>query len=136
MMKIISRHAGAGKVLIQLIIHRSNLTLIVEDNGKGFQLEEALQAPSLGLKNIQARVDYLNGQLNIDSVPGEGTAITIELPSFSQGWLLALLSNFFFLSALFFISVFYLHPEPEKLSYEHRSRPRWQYPPGRAGNHH
>ncbi len=54
----------------------NNLTITVEDNGKGFDKSTVRQGA--GLKNIHSRVDYLKGQLDIQSVPGNGTSIHIE----------------------------------------------------------
>jgi signal transduction histidine kinase len=54
----------------------NNLTITVEDNGKGFNTEAVLQGA--GLKNIRSRVDYLKGQLDIQSAPGKGTSVHID----------------------------------------------------------
>ena len=49
---------------------------MTEDNGKGIASNET---DGIGLKNIQSRVNYLNGQLRIDSGPG-GTTVMIQVP--------------------------------------------------------
>lgn len=77
----ISKHAGATKVFIQLLQHGNELSLIVEDDGKGFDLNQASgRSASLGLKNIESRVRFLEGSWDIDSVPGEGTTVMIRIP--------------------------------------------------------
>ncbi|GJM35937.1 MAG: hypothetical protein DHS20C18_49380 [Saprospiraceae bacterium] len=76
----ILKHAEAKQILIQLIQHQNEITLIVEDDGKGFDLKAAYQKKSLGLKSIESRVKYLRGTLDIDSVIGEGTTVTVNVP--------------------------------------------------------
>lgn len=78
----IIKHAHASEVGIQFIKHDSDLTILIEDNGLGFDVEKKLNDPDggIGLKNIQSRIDFLNGQVHFDSYPGKGTTITIEIP--------------------------------------------------------
>jgi two-component system NarL family sensor kinase len=72
------KHSGATIILVQVMKHDNNLTITVEDNGKGFNIEEVLLMKGTGLKNIQSRVDYLKGQLDIKSTPGKGTSVHID----------------------------------------------------------
>ena len=51
--------------------------MIYEDNGVGFKKEEITSG--MGLKNIENRVDKLNGELTIDSRSGKGSAFIIEI---------------------------------------------------------
>ena len=74
------KHAKAQQVLLQLICHQDQLVITVEDDGQGFDPEAAQQQRSLGLKSIDSRVRYLQGEWEIDTVQGEGTTITIRLP--------------------------------------------------------
>lgn len=76
----ILKHAQASQVLLQLIVHGNELHITVEDNGKGFVYEEAYQQKSLGMKSLTSRVQYLKGTWDVDSVAGEGTALTFCLP--------------------------------------------------------
>lgn len=76
----ILKHAEATHVLIQLLVHEDQLHMTVEDNGKGFEFENALHQKSVGLKSFDSRVQYLKGTWNVDSVPGEGTTITFNIP--------------------------------------------------------
>ena len=75
----IIRHAEATKVSIELIKHDNELILMVEDNGKGFDIEN-VENQGIGLKNIATRVEYLNGYVNFDSSLGHGTSVVIEIP--------------------------------------------------------
>jgi signal transduction histidine kinase len=70
------KHSGAAVILAQVMRQENNLTITVEDNGKGFNQDEVLQGA--GLKNIRSRVDYLKGQLDIQTAPGKGTSVHID----------------------------------------------------------
>lgn len=74
------KHAEATEVTLQLSQNATTLFVTVEDNGKGFDLEKALAQKGHGLSNLQSRVEALNGELEIDARPKEGTSIQIQLP--------------------------------------------------------
>src|SRR5207253_6664015 len=76
----IIRHSKASHVNLQLIRHENEITVMIEDNGVGFDASKINDFEGIGLKNIQSRVAYLNGTVNFDSVPGRGTTTTIEIP--------------------------------------------------------
>lgn len=78
----IIKHSRASTVGIQFIKHETELTVLVEDDGVGFNVSEQLnrEDAGIGLKNIQSRIEYLNGEVYFDSFPGKGTTITIEIP--------------------------------------------------------
>jgi signal transduction histidine kinase len=58
------------------------IVMVFADNGKGFNAEKILQSDtsSLGLKSIQSRVNFLSGEVEIESHPGEGVKYIIQLP--------------------------------------------------------
>jgi len=72
------KHASAKKVVVQVTQESGQLTLTVEDDGKGFDVEALKTAKGIGWKNIHSRLDYHNGRLNIQSAPEQGTSIFIE----------------------------------------------------------
>lgn len=72
------KHAEASRVLVQLIREDDRISLTVEDDGKGFDPEREDFCGGAGLYNIRARADYLNGSVDIHSIPGEGTSVTVE----------------------------------------------------------
>ncbi len=72
------KHANATTILAQVIRRENNLTITVEDNGKGFDTTQLDQMRTAGLRNIQSRVNYLHGQIDIQSVPGKGTSVHID----------------------------------------------------------
>jgi signal transduction histidine kinase len=73
------RHAEANKLLIQLSQHNGTLSLVVEDNGKGFADTPGLTY-GLGIESVSSRVAFLNGSMDIDSSSEKGTSVTIEFP--------------------------------------------------------
>ena len=72
------KHADASEVLVQLMRHEKTLNITIEDNGRGFNVNEVDSKRSDGLNNVRSRVDYLKGELDIQSNPGAGTSIHIE----------------------------------------------------------
>ncbi|HEV8513419.1 MAG TPA: sensor histidine kinase [Cyclobacteriaceae bacterium] len=74
------RHAAATELIIQLHYESNSVTLTIQDNGKGFDAEILKHTRGSGWPNIRSRVEYLNGALDIDTKPGEGSAITIRIP--------------------------------------------------------
>lgn len=75
----IMKHAGASEAGIQLIGKGNNLTIMIEDNGKGFDSKNILSGR--GQRNMRARTNWLNGNFHLDSTPGHGTTICIDIPN-------------------------------------------------------
>lgn len=75
----IVKHAGATQASITLREEADFIIIQGEDNGKGFNPSQVKSA-GLGLKTIHDRVQLLNGTMEIDSSPDQGTLITIYLP--------------------------------------------------------
>jgi two-component system NarL family sensor kinase len=74
----IMKHATATEAMVQLIKEEGRLSIIVEDNGKGFDTALPENNKGAGLTSIRSRVDYLKGRLEIHSEPGKGTLVNIE----------------------------------------------------------
>lgn len=73
------RHAEATTVNIQLVQQRDRLALTVHDDGKGFDVEKVrATSDGRGLANIANRAAACGGSMDILSVPGQGTEITVE----------------------------------------------------------
>lgn len=70
------KHSEAKNILVQCTLENGLLLIDVEDNGKGFNLFE--NSNNLGLRNIEKRVQMLNGTIRKESVEGAGTNINIE----------------------------------------------------------
>lgn len=71
------KHSEATKVKINLIQHVDSLSLEVSDNGKGIVSEKLENAFSLGLLGMQERARLIDGELEIESQPGQGTYIKL-----------------------------------------------------------
>jgi two-component system, NarL family, sensor histidine kinase UhpB len=80
----IAKHAQADRVEISLVKRDSRIYASIQDNGKGFDLDRVLHLESpergFGIVGIQERVSLLGGQMDIQSRPGFGTLIHIEIP--------------------------------------------------------
>ena len=74
----IIKHAHATEAIIQFIRDDSRLSVIVEDNGRGFNTLEADEQNHSGIDTIKSRVDYLNGKMSIDSQQNVGTTIMMD----------------------------------------------------------
>jgi signal transduction histidine kinase len=74
------KHSNANSLDISLIKDQEGISATIEDNGKGFHVSKTEQGDGIGLKNIQTRVNYLKGTLDVDSAPGRGTLIAIHVP--------------------------------------------------------
>ncbi|WP_087972561.1 sensor histidine kinase [Oceanobacillus rekensis] len=73
------KHGKASLIQVKLEICGSNLTMVIKDNGKGFDMN-IKKDKSFGLIGMRERVEMLDGQLNIKSSLGKGTAIIIKVP--------------------------------------------------------
>jgi len=76
-MSNIIRHSGANQVTIQLHRQETELVLMVEDNGIGF--DPTVVSGNAGLQNMRSRVAYINGTFELDSSPERGTTISVEV---------------------------------------------------------
>jgi signal transduction histidine kinase len=76
------RHANAQKILVQVNAQQEErmLSVTVEDNGNGFDTNLLQDAQGIGWSNIQNRVDFLNGKIDLNSEPDKGTSVLIEIP--------------------------------------------------------
>ncbi|BAY30169.1 integral membrane sensor signal transduction histidine kinase [Nostoc carneum NIES-2107] len=74
----ICKYAEATKVEINLTHTSENLSLIIQDNGKGFKISQ--NRSGFGLQGMQERVSALKGNFNIDTEPGYGCWIVVNLP--------------------------------------------------------
>lgn len=74
------KHADATELFIQIAQDQNQITIMAEDNGKGFDIEEVKKQSSFGLYHIKSAVENLNGNLFIDSKKNRGTIISIFIP--------------------------------------------------------
>jgi two-component system sensor histidine kinase UhpB len=76
------RHAAAKHITVRIRRSRGNVVAIVEDDGRGFPVEEVLAGPAagLGLFGMKERTAYMGGRLEIHSEVGKGTRVIAEVP--------------------------------------------------------
>lgn len=84
----VARHAAATSAGVILELRRGSVSLIVEDNGCGFEAavlgRGARDERSLGLFGMRERATLLGGTLTIESAPGRGTTVFVEVPVESE----------------------------------------------------
>jgi signal transduction histidine kinase len=79
-----ARHSGASEVQLQMEYADGAFRIQVRDNGRGFRASEAL-ARGRGLENMRSRLESLAGRWDLQTQPGQGTAITIEFNVAASG---------------------------------------------------
>ncbi|MFQ6013846.1 MAG: histidine kinase [Anaerolineae bacterium] len=87
-MNNVVKHAEARNVKVRLGREDAKLTLMVEDDGRGFNVEEVLKRSDketrLGLFGIEERTALLGGTFTIESKVGQGTRLRVSIP-YGQG---------------------------------------------------
>ena len=76
-----ARHALARNVRIQVVQERERIRLSVQDDGRGF---DCTHVRGLGLLGMEERVTHLGGRFHLQSEPGRGTRLQIEIPLAAQ----------------------------------------------------
>lgn len=82
----ISKHAEAKNVLVSVTFGEAGIDMAIEDDGKGFDVQKALEPAKmgerkgLGLLGMEERIGLLDGKLTIRSEPGKGTRIEVHVP--------------------------------------------------------
>ncbi len=80
----VAKHSGARSVQVDLIGTSEELSLIVYDDGVGFDVRQLKSAPGLGLISMRERVNLIGGEFVINSTPGDGTSIRVRVPIAEQ----------------------------------------------------
>jgi signal transduction histidine kinase len=78
-----ARHARAKKIKLSLTKQAETLTLKVEDDGIGFEVPTTISPGHHGLANIKKRASILNAKLKVESIPSQGTCLTLTIPGLS-----------------------------------------------------
>jgi signal transduction histidine kinase len=80
----VARHSEASRASVLLERRGNSVIAIVEDNGKGFNIQETRHAendrPHLGIYGIEERAAQVGGRITIESVPSIGTTVFVEVP--------------------------------------------------------
>ncbi len=74
------QHAGQTKLSVRIHQRSSELVVMISDEGKGFNLQEAARDGRLGLVGMRERVELLGGRFSVETSPGRGTNIYVEIP--------------------------------------------------------
>ncbi|AYB30089.1 sensor histidine kinase [Chryseolinea soli] len=74
------KHAEATHVNLHLLDNEDEVYMLLEDDGKGFDMRAAGQQGGQGLRNIKERAKLLDGSAEIHSSPGEGTVVEVHIP--------------------------------------------------------
>ncbi|CAJ1494443.1 sensor histidine kinase [[Mycobacterium] burgundiense] len=80
----ISKHASATMVRVQLLRRGDRIVLSISDDGTGFDpaiLEQRVAQGHIGLASLIVRIDAMGGSMDVDSVIGRGTTITVTSPA-------------------------------------------------------
>ena len=75
------RHAGATRLSLALIRSEDGLTMVISDDGAGFEPGDSVPEGRFGLQGIRERAELLGAHLTIDSESGMGTTVTVTVPS-------------------------------------------------------
>jgi two-component system sensor histidine kinase DegS len=78
------KYAESSHIIVQLSHSETLLSIIVDDNGKGFDVnsvdKKRNSESGMGLLFMRERIQYINGRVFMNSIPGEGTRITFNIP--------------------------------------------------------
>ena len=78
----IRKHAAASLVTVKLAAAFPNIIIRIEDNGRGFDVQQRAAANGhekrMGLRSMQERVKLMNGEMKLQSKPGQGTKVAIK----------------------------------------------------------
>jgi two-component system NarL family sensor kinase len=72
------KHADASRVQVEITCIEDHLSVIIHDNGRGFDTNA--YSPGMGLKNIRTRAESIDGTLEVISEIGRGTQVIIKIP--------------------------------------------------------
>lgn len=73
------KHAAATSAIVQVSKTNGEISITVEDDGKGFDTAILKSTQGIGWHNIQSRIEYLKGELDVQSAPGKGTSVMVEI---------------------------------------------------------
>ncbi|PQJ81634.1 sensor histidine kinase [Polaribacter glomeratus] len=76
----ILKHAEAKNATINISLFDKNLNIIIEDDGKGFDIKTINLKNGMGITSIKTRVKHLEGTFEIDSTLGKGSSIIVNIP--------------------------------------------------------
>ena len=79
------RHADATTAELELLVGEAEITVMVTDHGRGFDPDDTARTSGrLGLLSMRERADMMGGVFEIESSPGTGTTVYVEIPYANQ----------------------------------------------------
>ncbi len=72
-------HAGAHQVKVSLALQEGRLVMKIQDDGTGFDPSSPAPEDSFGLQGMQERAEAISGLINIESLPGQGTTVSLAV---------------------------------------------------------
>jgi signal transduction histidine kinase len=85
----VARHARASRVEVSVQKVADDICMKIKDNGKGFQKALVLHAKKnkrLGLLGMRERIEMVNGNFTVESIPGKGTTVQAKIPFANGVW--------------------------------------------------
>ena len=81
-------HAQASQIQVALDLAQNHVQATVEDNGSGFNVDEAIKSNNntIGLASLRERIEMLGGEINIQSKSGQGTRVQFSIPIASENF--------------------------------------------------
>ena len=74
------KHAQATEIKMLFSVDSANLSIVYQDNGKGFDMEVLKQRSGIGMQNIQSRLQMINAEYQIETSVGKGFKVEINYP--------------------------------------------------------
>lgn len=85
----VAKHSGARQAEVNCLRSKDRITVAVTDHGSGFDYRAEMARPlaeaRFGLLSVRERIEYLGGEMNVDSTPDDGATITLTLPVAGAG---------------------------------------------------
>jgi len=76
----VAKHARASEVTVALESGPATVLMTIADNGRGFDATARLVQPTSGMVSMRERAESIGGRLRVESAPGEGTRVIVEVP--------------------------------------------------------
>lgn len=80
------KHAKASHVVVVLETQSNSICAVVRDDGIGFDVGGEVKENSFGLRGMKERIDLLEGEFTVNSMPGEGTEVFVKVPVKEEEW--------------------------------------------------
>lgn len=74
------KHSNSDRAIVRRFVADQNVFIQVEDSGRGFDVSQSANEAGLGLLLTRERMRSLQGTLEVESQPGDGTAVTLTIP--------------------------------------------------------